>query len=290
MIGRNIIIAGVPRSGTTMTCFLLNKLDNTVALDEPFGRELVEHREADAFCQEIVRFYERSRESLLRNRTGLSRQADGRIPDNIIGDEFEQVGEARLRQGFTKTGVVSFDKSLTEDFPLLVKQVAVFAPILGSLVGYFPCFAVMRNPLSVLGSWNSVQLPYYRGRVPPAEQMDRSLKRALKAIDDRLERQLYLLSWFYEQIHRHLPREAVVFYEDVIESRGKALRTILPEASSLDEPLESRNRSRFYDAGLRQVLAQRLLDSDGAYWQFYSKESVQALATAGDNGGEDRTA
>ncbi len=33
----NIILTGIPRSGTTLICYLLNKIPNTVALHEPMG-------------------------------------------------------------------------------------------------------------------------------------------------------------------------------------------------------------------------------------------------------------
>jgi hypothetical protein len=33
----NIVSTGLPRSGTTLTCHLLNKLPNTVALHEPIA-------------------------------------------------------------------------------------------------------------------------------------------------------------------------------------------------------------------------------------------------------------
>ena len=34
---RNIVLTGPGRSGTTLTCFLLNKLPDTVALSEPIA-------------------------------------------------------------------------------------------------------------------------------------------------------------------------------------------------------------------------------------------------------------
>jgi hypothetical protein len=275
---KNVIIAGVPRSGTTLTCFLLNKLANTVALDEPFGnRVFVGLADNDAICREIAQFFEKSRESLLTNGTALSKHVAGKVPDNIIGDEYDQYDDLRLRRGISKTGVIAIEKQLSSDFLLVIKQVAIFAAILDRLVDYFPCFAVMRNPLAVLRSWNSIRLPYHQGRVPPAERLDSSLTRALDLIEDRFDRQLYLLSWFYEKINTLIPRNAVLLYEDIIPSGGKALRLIAPDAETLNESLESRNDSKLYDSELKLFLGEKLLQSDGAYWQFYSKESVELL-------------
>src|SRR5262245_2561552 len=41
MDDRNVLVAGIPRSGTTLTCHLLNSLPDIVALHEPIGEELM---------------------------------------------------------------------------------------------------------------------------------------------------------------------------------------------------------------------------------------------------------
>ena len=53
---RNVVLTGLPRSGTTLACHLLNKLPDTVAVLEPFeaGRfaGLLPDREAVADAME----------------------------------------------------------------------------------------------------------------------------------------------------------------------------------------------------------------------------------------------
>ncbi len=276
MSERNVIIAGVPRSGTTLACHLLNKVENTVALNEPFrASTLSELGDNDAICRKIAKFFKKSRASLLADGTAVSKSVDGAVPDNIIGSQY---GEGGVRTKISNTkGVIHIGKPLTGDFHLCIKQVAIFVAILDSLVKHFSCFAVMRNPLGVLMSWNSIVLPYRKGRVKQAEILNQNLADALDRIEDTFDRQIFLLSWFYETINKYIAREAVIHYEDMIKSGGKALRPITPEAATLNESLESRNSSKLYDPELKKILGEKLLKSDGTYWEYYSKESVETL-------------
>jgi hypothetical protein len=136
---------------------------------------------------------------------------------------------------------------------------------------------VIRNPLSVLASWNSIAVPVQDGHAPGAERIDGALARALAGIDDRLARQLFLLSWFYEKYDRLLPRGAILRYEDTIASGGKSLAPITPLAERLAEPLRSKNANEVYDEKLMHGLGEALLRADGAFWRFYSRESVGQL-------------
>jgi hypothetical protein len=69
----------------------------------------------------------------------------------------------------------------------------MFTALLPILAQRFPVFAMVRNPLAVLASWNSVDIPAKQGRVPKAEIYDQDLVHRMSSIDDRLDRQLSLL-------------------------------------------------------------------------------------------------
>ena len=60
----NIVLTGIPRSGTTLTCHLLNKVPNVVALFEPMlwggVSDPTNHR---TICDSIDRFFQQTRES-----------------------------------------------------------------------------------------------------------------------------------------------------------------------------------------------------------------------------------
>lgn len=269
----NIILTGVPRSGTTLTCHLLNQLPNTLALHEPMDVAFASLG-GDAICEKIDRFFSTTRRSALLDKTVETKHIGGRLPVNPISDAYSDRG---LRPTLATRGEVRIDKALDANFVLVIKHPAAFTAVLESLAPRYPCFAVIRNPLSILSSWNSIAVPVQDGHAPAAEAVDSGLAQALARIDDRVARQLHLLSWFFEKYDRVLPQASILRYEDTVASKGKSLAVITPLAGRLAEPLESRNANQVYDQELMQMLGERLLRADGAFWKFYSRESVERL-------------
>jgi hypothetical protein len=135
----------------------------------------------------------------------------------------------------------------------------------------------VRNPLALLASWNSIDHPLREGHVPVAELLNAELARRLSNIGSALERQFVLLSWYFEQYDRWLRASQVLYYEDIIRTRGKALATIVPAAQELDDPLEDRNMKGPYDWDFVTRAGEALLNTKGAYWHFYNRDAVTGL-------------
>jgi hypothetical protein len=123
----------------------------------------------------------------------------------------------------------------------VIKTPGRFTVHLPALTRRVPAFAIIRNPHSVLTSWNSVEIPGERGRFPLAERYDENLARQLSTQSDGLERQLRLLSWWYERFYTTLDRDHIIPYEDLVLTGGGALARIDPAASALREHLSSKN-------------------------------------------------
>lgn len=272
----DIVLAGLPRSGSTLICHLINKLPDAVALNEPMAsRRFKDLPDNNAIFDTISQFMASMRGSLKESGTALSKHVDGIVPDNPVGREISSDG---LRKGEAILGEVNFNKSLPADFTLVVKHPSAFAALLPELTKRFSTFAAIRNPVAVLSSWNSVSMPLRDGRAPKGEAMDPELHARLKSIPGKLDRQVYLLTWFFERFSA-LPAERIIRYEDIVASAGSCLRALTESAGSLKEPLECRNRSALYDADLTPILVERLLrERDGAFWNFYSRSSVEAFA------------
>jgi hypothetical protein len=294
---RNVLIAGVPRSGTTLACELLNLVPDTVALDEPMkarslagrdqrGNQREDQREAvDAerrvldkqlICDDIDRFLEMTRASIAESGTAFSKHVDGRVSGGKFSDQYD--GE--LRVSLESKGKIVIDKPLTSDFLLVIKHTGAFTALLDALVERFRVYATVRNPLSILSSWQTVPFPGREGHHPVAEEIDHDLAGELAGIGDRLERQIHLVGWFFERCGDVLAPEQIIRYESIVETGGGALAPIAPGAAALDEPLESRNRAPVYDHAEMRRLGERLLETDGAYWNFYARESVVELLEA----------
>ena len=67
---------------------------------------------------------------------------------------------------------------------------------------------------------------------------------------------------------------AIIRYEDIIASRGQVLQCISPSAAQLNEQLVNMNNNNLYNKQLMRLLRERLLQSDGAYWNFYDKQQI----------------
>lgn len=271
----DVILTGLPRSGTTLVCHLLNTLPDTVALHEPMqGLDYGDTSDVRAMSQDVKRFFDEQRASICDHGRARSRHIDGAVPDNPFGTEHSATGVRRQRD--TK-GEITIDKVVSDQFTLVIKHTHRFAPIINGLTELFPVYALVRNPLATLASWQTVDAGIRKGRAGPAGRVVPELRTRMEQIDDTLDRQIYLLGWFWEQFHRHLPARAIIHYEAITATRGRALQVIRTEAANLDEPLDNRNTNTLYNQHDMAVIGERLLRTDGAYWDTYPKASVVQL-------------
>lgn len=271
----NIVLTGIARSGTTLSCSLLNKLPQCVALHEPMRPDgLVNVGFPEDYMARIDSFFASQRTSLLETGTAISKARRGLVPDNPFESTLNDSG---LRTSTVTNDAVRFSKKLQPDFRLVIKHPNFFTATLSTLLTRYPCFAIVRNPLAVLLSWQTIQAPANKGYLPYAEAFDSGLKTALAATPDRISRQLIMLKWYFSRYSSLLPRNHVIRYEELVSSGGRALAIVDPAAEVLDEPLESRNKSPLYDASLVQELADRLLDAPSIYESFYKPIEIDDL-------------
>jgi hypothetical protein len=266
---RDVLLTGVPRGGTTLTCELLNLVEDTVALDEPMQPDTL-LSDPDRIGDAVRAFCAETRSSLLERRQALTKHVAGRV----VGAKVSTARGREARKRLVTRGLTTFDKPLSRRFTLVVKHPAMFTARLQPLSESFRLFAVIRHPLPVLASWQTVPFAVADGHLPVAERLDADLRARLAGIPEAAGRQLVLLDWLYGK-YEQLPENRIVRYEDVITSGGAALASITPKARTLDVQLENKNRS--YDVATMRGLGERLVASEGAYWRFYSRSSVAEL-------------
>lgn len=268
----NAIITGLPRSGTTLLCHLLNKLPDTVALHEPLHTAGLKNSSTADIIDVIQRFFLSQREQILSTGTAISKVMGSRVPSNPLSDELKDGSRIPLIDGRT----MAVDNVRSEGFDLYIKHPAMFSAMLPELSQHFQCFVGIRNPLAVLLSWATTEMPVSRGRAPAAEMIDPSLARRLDAIDDALDRQIVLMDFFFRR-YSESRNLTLIRYEDVIATSGRAISSINAKAESLNEILASRNQRAVSRDGFALRIAERLLKSSNACWQFYSPNDVEAL-------------
>ena len=272
---RNVILTGIPRSGTTLTCFLLNQLPNVVALVEPMrvGEfDPIDHR---ANIDSIGQFFAAQRGSLLAEGIALGKSVDGATIDNPLGDALDfKTGqrERRYNQVFVRV-----EKPLDPGFTLALKHPSAFTALLPALRGTYECYAIVRNPLAILRSWGTTPFAVSDGHAPMAERLDKDLRTRLDRIDDVEDRQIALLCWYFEQ-YRWLGSKNLLRYEDIVESNSGAVPAFFNINYPLHYKLETRNTTRFHSTTHRRV-AEKLIDKAGAYLDHYSIEEIFDLVS-----------
>jgi len=197
----------------------------------------------------------------------VTKHKGGVVPDN------PKAMVDGVRQRVVEKGKIPVGKDLSEDFLLAIKDVTIFTPLLPTLSGRMPGYAIVRNPLSVVASTLSLPDPGWRA----IEIYAPGLATRLKVAPDPISRQLARNNFFFGLYAEHLPPENIIRYEDIVSSGGKALSIITSSANLLNEPLKSRNLNPLYDRDDMLRIGERLLESEGAYWRFYTRESVERL-------------
>lgn len=305
----NILITGVPRSGTTLTCHLLDKLPNTIALHEPISMlKVMKKNKGKDFVNKMDNFIEEVRKQILTKGEAPSKVINGKIPDNPfkgynsvskyipktyrkhinfhsiiakipssrIQKRLKPLISLELRPKKHERGFIKISKPLNNDFLLCIKQNEAFLINLKYLTTQFRCYAIIRNPLSVLASWNSVDFKLAKGQ-SGLLATNPIIHQQLIDIPNKFDRQILLLDFMFQQIHTYLKPEQIIKYKNIICSGGRELDRITPKAKNLVENLSSKNNNPLYDKQLTLALSKKLLKSEGAYWNFYSKGDVEQL-------------
>lgn len=267
-----VLLTGVIRSGTTLCCSLLNQLPNVVALDEPLKMTEIQALRGQAFVNKIEQRFNQYREMVLQQKQAFSAQTDQQL-----GQHYSEVKTTGgLRERIVHDGLIAIDKPLDQNFTLVIKHVLPFLLNLETLIGSLPIYGIVRNPMSVLASMNTLATlkdgyyASYREALP-------GLVEELEKLDDKADRMIALLSWYFEQCKPLLANQQIIYYEDLIASQGKALMPFTPQAANLQEPLVSYNANKIYGSTDILELGNKLLASDGAFWDYYSKDSAEQL-------------
>ena len=272
------LLCGIPRSGSSLSCRLAGAAPDTVALSEPLDPGIFDDAEnPDAACARIRDFVTATRAGILTEGRAPSMQVDGRLDDSRVSDEPTADGLRPPRGGL---GEIRLEEPLSRNFTLLIKHNGMFAMLLPELADHFQVLALVRNPVAVLASWQTVDLAVQQGRVPVAERFDAELHGTLENEPDTLRRQVIVLDWFFSRFCEHLPQERILRYEDVVASGGLSLFRRLRTASPRLEPLGSRNANVLYERATAAALLAAVQGAGGAWSDWYSAWECEQAAAA----------
>jgi len=275
---KTILLTGIPRSGSTLSCSILNEFENTVALMEPMEVMKIETSKGSVnACFEISNFAFESRKKILYEAKVSTRQQGGIIPTNPIQEIKAQ--KDSLRKPIVSLGEMEISKVIEKDFTLVIKHNAFFTAILDHLISFFPCYGIIRNPLSVLASWATVDLPVHDGHIPAGERFDSTLKNKLENTNDVLERQIMVLDWFFERFDRLLPQKNILKYEDIILKDGWNFNVMAYAGAKREQKtsLKSKNSNRIYQEVDIDLIYKKLIQTQSIFWKYYTLEEMNEV-------------
>lgn len=213
------LITGVPRSGTTLCCNLLNKCNNAVALHEPINPSSLKSSHPSAAIDEISSQIKGIIKALASSRSIEHGDKAGIHLDNPISLEKSKEG---LRKQRAQRGQITLPP-ITESTQVFIKQNALFTALAADLNERYQMTAIVRNPVDVLLSWMTVDLPVNKGRLPAGEKYDANLAVLLKE-GSVFERQMKIYRWFIECFQK--AKVTTIRYEDIIKTNGNALYSV----------------------------------------------------------------
>lgn len=232
--------------------------------------------DGDRWCRDIARFAEDQRRSLLLRGTALSKHVAGNVSGSLRVQETRD--DTGARPSRVEAGMIGLGQPEVEDFTLAIKEPVMFTAMLSHIRLHFPVFAIVRNPLAVLGSWESMPWRTLRlGQLGIRAELAPEIYRRLTRSSDPVERRIEMLTWYFERFTALLPRERVIRYEDIIASGGSALSGIVASAAGLNVELQAREATSIYDLAHLRAVGCKLLEREHAPWELYYPRGVEDL-------------
>lgn len=237
----DILITGIPRSGTSYLCSILNKVHNTVVINEPEEALQILHNASNV---PLPCYYEFIRAKVNTNQPITNKIVDGKfIEDTNVTD---------ARSAYTP----DTDRP---DFLLGTKNTLIYLNSLDRLAATFPraaFIACVRHPYDTIASWSNVSFPHLKNAAPwfLLNYVDSKGKRAIDEIlqtTDLASR--YAMWWNYlaEIITNNSDRLMVIRYEEMVTNPQETLTRIYETLSfpvKLQHPLEPSSPRRHQDA------------------------------------------
>ena len=140
---RNVLITGLPRSGTTLVCHLLNKIPNAVALHEPLELSTLNGKSPTEMIDIINDFFKTERERILKTGRATSKSTGGVVPSNPLADSYVEGKRLKLIDGKE----ISVDNVHSPSFDLFIKHPIFFHRDAFRTRAIFPMLCMHSKPI-----------------------------------------------------------------------------------------------------------------------------------------------
>ncbi len=268
---KNILISGIPRSGTTLITATLHDVPNCVALGEPEDLKRLHQRSSspEDYAQRIAQYLATTRAKIFAGEPIALNFDKGalRVSSNYFKRTTTESGYQAERNYELRETVVPVQDAA---FTLCLKNNAQFASCLESLVALDDVLVVgvVREPLACLFSWRSLRMPISSGKLPAGERFARELRKIAK-LEDVLLAQVKILDWFFGVFYRLRERIRLLRYEDFV-AHPELLRELVAVPSEHVFPAyQSMNRRAEYNLEEEEKMKEYLLRHTEYVHHFY---------------------
>ncbi len=248
MPDRNILITGIPRSGTTLLAALIDGMPDAVALNEPrwqydWAMKNRANSAADDFARWLVGDHAVIRQRLLQGIPIPERRTQtGEASTNYYRPDPERpdIGKSIELVPFTRHG-------LSPDFTLAVKHNGLYLGALKQIVetGAFRVIAIVRHPVGVICSWNAIPIQLREGRMPGAVVYWQQMAALTTMPMDILEKQVHMYDLICHRLHSLREHIDILRYEDLIENPA-LLTALTGKAPAIAEGMIKKRDTAFY--------------------------------------------
>lgn len=213
----NLIVTGIPRSGTTLTAAIIDGMEDAVCINEPQWQSAWSRQGHDraTYVKRIRDDFGHTRATLLAGGSILTRVS----PEGTdVTNFFDQSAPVRKRRPLTFAPMSR--PGLQTNFLLAMKHNAHYACVLEELASLpdFAVLAVIRNPVDTLLSWRSLNIPVSSGSMPAAEPFWPEITEARGDTQDVLLVQARIVELFFRRFHALREKIAILRLEDLIDN------------------------------------------------------------------------
>lgn len=216
-----------------MAAAIIDRAPGCLCLSEPETHLalMLEAPSAEDFVARIGQDFDAIRQSVLAGSSVLDRRSEDGAP---ITNYFADPGpDGKRETGYTIRAITR--PGLPADFVLGIKHVALYAAVLPQIVqsGRYRVVALVRDPVSLLMSWQSLDLPISRGRLPAGERFWPELRSLGRAELELSEKQIRICDLLFGRFLRWANRISILRYEELVADPARLLRAAgIPEVGS----------------------------------------------------------
>lgn len=210
---KELLIVGVPRSGSTLLGALVDSLENAVCLSEPDELFISpDETDKEGYLNSIITALDSYREKVRAHEIIV----DKRNPDGTPTTNYIQNTATQERFLKPERGNIDTSKYSAENMLVAIKHNVPFLAVLPDLSAMqIPVVGVVRHPVPTILSWQETNLPVGQGWMPSAQAFWPALNRIMENSATRVEGWVRIYDAFCQRlVEAAIP---IVMYETVIQ-------------------------------------------------------------------------